>query len=221
MASSNTSAFNLSKPVKQLIIFGGLILAILIIVIVAFTTVNGTRDEGISKSNSLEAQYVDNQNELSSYILTFNETLGIADRQSQKLNDILLEAVKGRYDGDLEMGGEMFTVISEAYPDLTSTAETYSKVQDAVIDGRDAYKNKQSKLIDMVRDYEDWLEKGLFKSQLVEFLGFPDDYLEVETASGTLTGEEALDQIKSLVLADEARDAYETGTMEPLISPTD
>jgi hypothetical protein len=225
VTTPNVSDFKLSKTVKQLIIWGAAALVVIIAAVSIFSFVNGTRDEGIRKTSALEAQYLDNQNELSTYILKFNESLGIADRQNAKLNEILLDAVKGRYDNDGSLqpgtGGQLFSAITEAYPDLSANSESYMKVQDLIVSGRDAYKNKQTKLLDMVRDYEVWLQSDYVKSSVIKNLGFPGDYLSVKVDGKTLTGQNALDQIASIVLTEDAQEAYETGTIDPLITPTD
>jgi hypothetical protein len=204
------------KKYKKLII-GAAIALILIIV------GSSVRNDGIKKETALVAQYQDNQNELSAYILKFNESLGIADRQSNKLNEILLDAVKGRYDNDTSLepgtGGTMFSAITEAYPDLTATSETYAKVQDLIVSGRDAYKNKQSLLLDRIRDYNEWRATGLTKSWLVNTLGFPTDNLKVTVGTNTYRGLDALDQISRLVLTQDAITSYETGTQDPLLTP--
>lgn len=200
---------------------------VLVLIIVGFSiygSINGTRGQAITKENQLVAAYQDNQNELSTYILQFNETLGIADKQSDVLNDIILNAVQGRYDNDGSLqpgtGGTMFSAIAEAYPDLTATTETYAKVQDLVIAGRNAFKNKQTHLLDLIRDYNTWRESDLFRSFLLKnIIGAPTDNLKVTVGDDTYRGEEALDKISQIILTDEAADAYETGTQGPLITP--
>ena len=211
---------------KKLIIGVVAGLIVVIFVISTFSFVNSTRNEGIEKETALMAQYSDNQNELSSYILSFNESLGIADKQSTKLNTIILSAVQGRYDGKLSSaqpgGGSLFSAIAEAYPDLTATTETYAKVQDLVVSGRNAYKNKQTLLLDRVRDYKVWLDSDLIKSFVIQnVLGYPTDRLEVTTKTGKIHGQEALDKISTVILTPEAQDAYDSGTVQPLITPED
>lgn len=212
------------KNNKTMIILGAIVLVILIFAMSAFNYVNSARNAGIQKETGLVAQYKDNQNELSTYLLQFNETLGIADRQSDVLNDIILDAVKGRYDSDTSLepgtGGAMFSAIAEAYPDLTATTATYAKVQDLVVSGRNAYKNKQSKLLDLIRDYNTWRETDLIRSFVVKnVLGFPSGTLSVTDSGQTFTGQAALDKISQIVLTQGAVDAYEDGTQEPLITP--
>src|SRR5262245_58567300 len=108
----------------------GVILAVLL-VFVGYQQLNGVHQARADYENGLNAQYVSNQNELSSYISGFYEQLGVAKLKSQKLNDILLAAVKGRYDAKgsaAQVGkGQLFSAISEAYPELTGL-NVYDKV---------------------------------------------------------------------------------------------
>lgn len=212
------------KSHKGLIVVFGFIAVIAIVLVSFYGSINSIRGTAVDKETALVSQYKDNQQELSSYILTFNETLGIADRQSNKLNDILVEAVKGRYDGDSSLqpgtGGAMFSAISEAYPDLTATSETYANVQDLVISGRVAYKNKQTKLLDLIRDYTQWSEKDLYRMFILNnIVGAPTKNLAVTDAGKSYYGAEALEKISQIVLTQDAVDAYESGLQDPLITP--
>ena len=216
---------NLAPKTKKLIIAGVAALLVIILGFSIYGKVNSINTDGVRMETALNAQYKDNQNELSSYILKFNESLGIADRQSNKLNEIITEAVKGRYDNDTSLqpgtGGAMFSAITEAYPDLTASTESYAKVQDLVVSGRDAYKNKQSKLLDQIRDYQTWQNTGLIQRQVIENMGFPSKTLKVTDNGVTYTGEEALERMERIVLTDQAVEAYETGTQDPLLTPED
>ncbi|WP_422390166.1 hypothetical protein [Arthrobacter sp. N1] len=63
----------------------------------------------------------------------------IADKGSAQLEEVLTAAVQGRYDGatDPGTGGARLSAITEAYPDLTASTESYAKVQDQVASGLD------------------------------------------------------------------------------------
>lgn len=200
------------------------IVGFVVLVILAFSVfgyINTVRNEGIKQENALEAQYRANQNELSTYVLQFKESLGVAGAGADKLEEILTEAIKGRYDGNMApgTGGSMFSAITEAYPDLTATTQAYAKVQDLVVSGRNGYKNEQNKLLDQIRAYENWSESGLFRSMVVDMIGFPSDSLEARIGNTTYKGAEALDRMKDIVLVKDATEAYDTGEMAPLIEP--
>lgn len=203
------------------VVVGAVALVIVAIVAMVFySKVNGLRNTAISKETALVSQYKDNQNELSTYILQFKETMGVANVGADRLEDILVDAVKGRYDGNMEPGdsGSMFSAIAEAYPDLTATSESYAKVQDLVVSGRNAYKNQQTKLLDMIRDYDSWRNRDFIDSLIVrDWIGAPTDLLKVNVAGVTYKGEDALEKISEIVLVQDAIDSYDTGIQEPLI----
>lgn len=208
------------KKYKGLVITGVVVLIVLIVAGSLYGNVNSLRNTAIQKEAALVAQYSDNQNELSTYVVQFKESLGVADQGSERLEGILVEAVKGRYDGNMEPGdsGSLFSAITEAYPDLTATTESYAKVQDLVVSGRNAYKNKQSKLLDMIRDYNTWRETDFIDSWIIRnVINAPTDSLKVTVGSNTFRGEDALDKISQIVLVQDAVDSYDTGVLEPLI----
>jgi hypothetical protein len=212
---------SLTKGNKVLISVGVVVVTIILAIVSVVGYINSIRDEGIAKENLLEQQYQVNQNELSTYTASILESLGVADKGSSKLQDILVEAVKGRYDGKMEpgTGGAMFSAITEAYPDLTATTQAYAKVQDQVMSGRTSYKNQQNKLLDQIRAYENWKDQGYPRSIVISFLGFPSNSLEARVGDTKYKGEDALDYMKRLVLTDEAVKSYETGRTAPLIVP--
>lgn len=199
------------------------LVVILLLVVVVYSSLNGINKAGVDKETALNAQYLDNQNELGSFISTFYEQLGIADRKSDKLDQILSDAVKGRYEGETSAQpgqGQLFSAITEAYPDLTQNLSVYDRVLDTVSSGRAAYKNKQSKLLDMLRDYDRWRTRGIFHKQLVNMAGYPSDGLEARIGTKTVHGDAARDQMYLIVLPSQAAEAYQTGTLEPLTIPT-
>lgn len=202
---------------------GAIILALIIAVATVYGTINSARGGAITRENSIVAQYDDNRNELSKNILVINESLGIADRQSEVLNQILADAIQGRYDGEMQpgTGGTMFSAIAEAYPDLTATAETYAKVQDEVSSQRESFKNYQSKLIDMIADYKTWTTADLFRTWVLNTLvgGTPTDLMVIREGNETYVGQAALDRASRIIIVKEVEDIYETGTQEPIIKP--
>lgn len=204
-------------------VIGGVLLILLITILSVYGTINSARAGAITRENAIVAQYGDNKAELSKNILIINETLGIADRQSEALNEILADAVTGRYDGELQpgTGGTMFSAIAEAYPDLTATAESYQKVQDAISSQRESFKKQQSKLLDMIRNYKDWTKADLFRSWVLDTFigGTPTQNLEIQHNGQPLRGQAALDQISTIITTSDAEDAYNTGTQEPIIKP--
>lgn len=199
-----------------------MIVGVVVLVIAAlsiFGFYNGVRNEGIQQENTLEQQYQTNQNELSKITLTVKETIGIADKGNTQIDEIIKNAVQGRYDGamDAGTGGAMFSAIQEAYPDLTANTALWAKVQDAIIAGRQSFANHQRVLSDRVSAYETWMEQGAVKSVMVDMIGFPSDNLEAWVGDDVYYGRAALERIKKPIVAKEATTAFETGEIAPLV----
>jgi len=209
-------AFDLKKY-KGWIIAGVVVVVLLII----YNYANGIRNEGITRERQLGAQYLDNQNWLSAYISGFYEKVGLANAQTAAFDQVLMDAVMGRYDeGGFSADGAFFAAVVEAYPDVSSLMAGWNSIQDYVTSGREGYRNQQSKLLDMLRGYDTWRETGFVKSSVVRILGFPSNSLEARVGEMVLTGEFARQKMYQIVLTKDAIKAYETGTMDPLQVPT-
>lgn len=199
---------------------------VLIFGVVTYSKFNSLRHTGVDKETALTAQYLDNQNELGSFISTFYEQTGIADRKSAQLDLILSDAVKGRYDktgltpatpGQTQ-GNQLISAIVEAYPDL-SGLNSYDKILDTISAGRTAYKNKQTLLLDMLRSYDKWRKEGILSTLLIKIAGFPSDSLRAQVGTEFVKGSAAEDKMYVIVLPSDANKAYTTGTLEPLTVP--
>ena len=205
------------------LVIGGAIVALLLIIVVSFiSSVNGTRNTLITKEQELVGEYKTNQNELSTYTNQVTETLGVAEAGSDKMNQIMKDAISGRYDNNMQpgTGGSMFSAIAEAYPEssLVKSTAMYEKVQDLVIAGRNQYRNTQNKLIDRARDYETWTQTDFVRSFIVKnVLGAPTDSLKITIGQNTFRGQDALDKLSQPILSGAAIQSYETGVTEPII----
>lgn len=201
-------------------IAGVVVLLIVVAVVAVYGYFNGLQQTAVSKHTGLNAQYQDNQNYLSSYISGFYEMAGIPQAQGDQLATILSEAVKGRYDEDgFGSGSPLFVAISEAYPDLSQLSVGWNKIQDYIQGGREGYRNVQSKLLDMLRDYDLWRQSGLIQSAFIRMMGYPDNTLVARIGTDVVYGQAALDRMRTIVLTQEAINAYQTGVMDPLQVP--
>lgn len=204
----------------------GFLAVVIVFVLIAgllYGKFNSLNKEGVRQEQALSAQYQDNQNELSATTLKIKETLGVADAKSAALDKVLTDAVVGRYSQgssatDATAGNaKMFSAVVEAYPDLSGLS-TYDKVIDAINSGREAYKNKQSQLLDMARSYKTWLKSGLINKQLIAISGFPSDDLTARVGPNVTRGQTALDQIETIILDEDTVNAYTTGQQGPLVT---
>lgn len=202
----------------------GLIIALALLAASAFAGVslygfaNSTRTEAIKREIQLSLQYQSNQNYLSTYISTFYEQAGIANAKSDKMNEILLDAVKGRYGKEGINGGQLMTAIAEAYPDVKGL-DVYDKIMTTVSSGREGYRAIQDKLLDQLGSYDTWRKDGILRNMVLKnFL--PSDNLVARIGDTKITGQAALDKMYQVVLASQAVDAYKKSTMEPLKVPS-
>lgn len=204
-----------------------LVIGLVLLVIVGgigyyiYTVVDGVQREGVALETELSKQYQVNQNELSAYVSGFYEQLGIADRKSDKMDKIIEDAVKGRYDGKTSAQpgqGTLFSAIVEAYPDLGGLA-IYDKIVDYIQVKREAYKNAQNKLLQQLSDYSKWRNSGILRKYLIRMVGHPSDALRAQVGTSYVTGQAALDKMYIIVLTSDTIKAYETGIQDPLQIP--
>ena len=179
---------------------------------------NSVQRAGVNHEQSLNAQYLNAQNELSTYISTFYETVEIADVKTEALDTVLTDAITGRYDDGLSaLGaeGQLISALTEAYPDL-SGLDTYDDVIDVIRSGREGFRGQQEKLLDMLRRYDAWRDEDIMRSFFVSARGFPSSRVRVEARGERFTGQDALDEMWRIVLTNEAREAYDTKELPPL-----
>jgi hypothetical protein len=184
----------------------------------AYGYVNGLRSEGVEREAQLTTQYLSNQNYLSAYVSGFYEQVGVANLKSEKMDQILLDAVKGRYEdnGGFAPNGAFFSGIMEAYPDLKGL-DVYDKIMNYVSAGREGYRAIQEKLLDMVRAYDVYRNDGYVQSWVIKnIVGVPSERLEARVGDKVARGMDARDRMLMIVLTSDTKKAYETGVMEPL-----
>jgi hypothetical protein len=181
-----------------------------------FAKVNTLRSQMVSLELGISAQYKNNQNQLSSYVLGYSEQVSIADRQAEQLRRILTDAIKGRYDGKVDKAGQpaLYSAIKEAYPKID--LKSYDKILLFVQANREAFRSQQQILLDMVRNYKSYSEGDIINSFIIHQLGFPSSHLSAEIGGTKLLGTEALNQIEQIVTDDTTRASFTSGSMKPL-----
>jgi hypothetical protein len=196
-----------------LIGIGAGVLAV-VLLLVGFLVNNSVTNTGNKKEATLNAQYLDNQNYLSDCITKIREVAGVTKAQSDSFTQAMNDAVKGRYDGRSAQPGAMFSAIVENYPDLTGLNQAFERAYTTIIGCRTDYRNIQSKLLDMLRDYDSWRTGSL----TVRTFGGdrPSDNLVAQIGSDrSRKGQAALDQMYTIVLVKDAKKAYEEGELTP------
>lgn len=205
--------------VLAVVVLGGIVVG----GVMLYAYINGVRNELVTQETALNAQYQDNQNELANYETSFYEQAGLANLKSEKMDKIISDAVKGRYEGkdgqpvERGQGGAMFSAMVEAYPDLRGQLDIYDKIVSFISAGREAYKAKQSKQLDMIRAYDKFRNTGFVRSWAVARIGYPT--LRAQIGKQVVRGPEALDQMNLIVTTEATDNAYQSGQMKPLSPP--
>ena len=207
-----------TAAISGLIVATCVLVVALVIGFSLYGYVNALRTEGITQETQLTAQYLSNQNNLSSYVSGFYEQMGIVQYKSEKLDQILTDYAKGRsFGGNGQPEGQaLINAVHEAVPDLKGL-DIADRMIDYVQTGRESYKTIQDKFLDMLRAYDRWRADGFVQSYIVKnFLGIPSDRLEARIGTAVTRGTAARDQMFQIVLAPQAAQAYTTGQMAPL-----
>ena len=181
-----------------------------------YSYLNGIQTTGVRLEQGLSAQYQSAQIELDTYTKKIKESVGIANLKSDKLDQILKDAVSGRYEGEVKpgQGGAFFSAIKEAYPNIDLSV--YDRIVDQVNAGREAFKQKQNQLRDEIRAYETWMNSGIIQSKMISMMGYPSNNLEARIGKNAVYGREALSQMKVLITSSATNNAYQTGTEDPI-----
>ena len=168
----------------------------------------------VKKETSLGSLHGDCMNTLSNHTAKIKEALGVADRSTAALDKVLENAVSARYEGRGPSQGEMFSAITEAYPDLNGVSINYENVQSAIFAGRDAFSACQTRLLDQYRDYMNWKNAGFIDKSVNALVGAPSENLLINIGGEEHEGKDALKKIRTLVITKEATKSYQTGVDE-------
>lgn len=211
MSKNDTAHGGLSKGA----LVGLAICAVLALaLIIGLVTKNSVTNTGNRKETGLNAQYLDNQNYLSDCIVRIREAANTTKAESDAFTKAMTDAVKGRYDGRMAQPGAMFSAITENYPDLKGLNQAFQRAFDTMSGCRTDYRGKQSKLLDMLREYDSWRTGSL----TVRTLGGdrPSDNLVAQIGNDrSRKGQAALDAMYTIVLVKDAKSAYQNGELTP------
>lgn len=208
-----------SKISNKLIAFIVTVVLVAVVGLIIFLTDNSVTNDGNRREAGLNAQYLDNQNILSDCTLKIREMANVSKAQSDAFMKAMEDTVKGRYDGrEADDPGKMFSVIVEDYPELDGLTKAYERVHDTIMSCRTDYTKIQTKLLDMLREYEVW-RTGTLKVRMFGSGQFPSQNLVAQIGSDrSRKGQEALDQMHTIVTVEDAREATESGNIEPEMS---
>jgi len=217
----------MNKNNVALFILVGLVVLGCIVLGGGYAYVNGVRSQGLALEKPISAQYQACQLVYSAYTAGFTEQFGVYMATLKGLDVFMSDAVKGRYDMKDTSGKTTGTIdanlfinaIAEAYPSTQGITDIANKLLDYVQGQRESFKNCQSKLVDMLNNYDLWRVNGIVQSQIIRMLGFPSENLVARLGDQKWTGSVAEDKMYQLVMTSTALNAYKTGVDTPLLTP--
>jgi hypothetical protein len=181
-----------------------------------YGTQQSVLSEGNQQEKTLNAAYTETENFLSDCLITTKQKAQTATAFSDKLNDILSNAIRGRYDTSPNSGTPsgtlLFKALQEAYPDLSSVERVFQEVMHEISNCRTNVRDKQSTLSDKVRGFDSW-RTGSWK---VRTFGkeFPNQELIAQIGPTDLKyGLEALNAMRFVMSDADAAQARKTGVI--------
>ena len=186
-----------------------------------FASVNAVQATGVSLQAQLDAQFMQDQNVLSTYVNGFYEMLGVANLQSSQIDKILVGAVGSQVDlqtwAQDPKASPLYSALFEAYPNVTLSQ--YQQVIAYIQQGRQSFQSAQNTLLSELGQYDQWRETGvIFHPLEVSFFGFPNSQLHATVGDTTYYGAAAEAKMWNIVRNPAAELAFSSGVQSPLSS---
>jgi uncharacterized protein (UPF0333 family) len=135
---------------------------------------------GADVESNLKAAKENNENILAQYGQKLTESVQVPDMARDDLVKVLKAAIQGRYGPDGSKAA--FQMIKEQ--NLGTDPKLYQKIQQLIESGRDEFKQGQTKMVDIKRNYEKSLNL-FWRGIWLRMAGFPklnlDDFKIVST----------------------------------------
>ena len=193
----------------------GTIVAVLTVGFSLYGYAVNIRNQALAWETDLNATYRVNETELTAYTNTVVEQIGLAGAKSGKVNELVRAALEGRYGDKGFQSGTFANAIVEAYPD-TKALDIYDKILPTIAAGREGIRNKQNLLVEKAQKYDNWRKQGIFRAWVLSGV-YPSNDLSVKVGERTVTGLEALNQLKEPLINAATDTAFQTHRTEPLI----
>lgn len=170
-----------------------------LIPVIGFLSYVSYYNSAVGMESSIVAQYNDNKQELATYGLKVIESARVSDKYKDSVKEVAIAAIEGRYGED--GAKQAILLITEQNPSIDSSV--YLNLQQTIQAGRDAYKNKQTLLMDKCRAYTN-LQKSFVSGFYLRLAGFPR------------TNDPTFETMCKPITSARAEKAYEAGQDEPL-----
>lgn len=174
-----------------------LVAVIVLIVVIALAfgfSYVGAINYGASVEAQLKATKENNENILAQYGQKLTESVQVPEMARDDLVKTLQAAIQGRYGAD----GAKAAVLMVKEQNLGTDPQLYRKIQQLIEAGRDEFKQSQTKMVDVKRNYETSLNqfpRGTFlrmagypKLDLAEFKIVTTDYASEAFRTGKEKG---------------------------------
>lgn len=146
---------------------------VLVVGLVSCGTVMSFNNECVDLETQIKAQYDKNQAVYDTAWKTIKETANVADAHSDKLREIVVASIQGRYANDQNV---LFKAISESNG-ATLPVDLYKKVQQIIESSRQQFLANQTELISKKQTYEKHL-RTFPNTIYAGILGYPRIKLE-------------------------------------------
>ena len=206
---------------NKLVLIGGAVSVVLIILAISLVgSYNSAQSTGIQK----EAEIVSLNNGatiyLNQYAAGLYEQVGIANLKSDKIDQIISDAVKGRYTLSPSASPTdktaLFSLIKEAYPNIDLSI--YDKIVNYVQAGRDHYGSLLQIVQDHVRNFVTWRKSGFPHAMFVSMIGLPDNTLRCQNDNSQMLFGQACEDY--LLTVSQPNGSNNGGGQGPLTIPT-
>lgn len=194
----------------------GAVGAVLLLGLLYFVISNSVTNDGNKKQQDLITYYNDTTNVLSDCLVRTKQSVGATKAQTDALDKVITDAVKGRYDGNTSAkpgGGSLFSAILEAYPDTSGLSKSFQDVMIIINGCRTDFRDSQAILQRGVTQFNQW-RTGSFKVRTFGGKKYPNEDLEIAVASKSVTGKAALKQMRTLVVVEDAQSGRDTGKID-------
>ena len=145
----------------------GIILGIFAFIILAgvisFGTMWSHRNTAVSLEEKIKAQHVSNKSEYDKMWKEFTEAAQVTDKQAEHFKDVYNGMIEGRYKDD----NLLMKAVQEQNPAMKT--EVYTNLQNLIVAGRDKFSNSQTKIADMIREYNTYIRKHVVMNTLFRF----------------------------------------------------
>lgn len=174
----------------------GLIATVAVIIAMSYVSYYNA---AVGMEASINASYQSNKQTLAGYGLKVLESAKVSDKYAEKVKDIAIAAIEGRYG---ENGAQQaILLITEQNPTLDSNV--YLNLQQTIQAGRDEFKTKQDILLDKCASYK-VLQNSFVSGFYLRLAGFPR------------TQDPTFETMCTPITSSIAEKAYQSGKDEPL-----